>query len=494
MRNRVQLIAYADRLGGDIPALIEVLRGPFGGAYDGVHLLPFFTPFDGADAGFDPVDHTELDPRLGTWSDLGELATEQDVVVDVIVNHVSADSAAFADVRKRGAESPYAPMFLTMSSVFPDGATEADLARIYRPRPGLPFTPYMLGGERRLVWTTFTPQQVDIDVCSEQGRDYLISILDRLRDAGVSLVRMDAVGYAIKTAGTTCFMTPQTFDFIDEFAALAHDRGLEILVEIHSYYRDQIDIASRVDWVYDFALPPLTLYAAYTGDHSPLLEWSAIRPANAITVLDTHDGIGIVDVGPDQKAPDRPGLLTESQLDDVVEGIHEHTQGESRHSTGQAASNLDIYQVNATFYSALGCDDRKYIAARAVQFMLPGIPQVYYTGALAGANDMELLARTGVGRDINRHVYSRDDLGSDLARPVVQSLLALARWRNDLPAFDGEAVVEAHDGGIRITRRQGGTWAILDADLAQGEAHLIWSGPSGDGETTDLVASPPRVG
>ncbi|MEK9810993.1 MAG: hypothetical protein VW362_11140, partial [Candidatus Nanopelagicales bacterium] len=146
------------------------------------------------------------------------------------------------------------------------------------------------------------------------------------------------------------------------------------------------------------------------------------------------------------------------------------------------------------FYSALGCDDRKYIAARAVQFMLPGIPQVYYTGALAGANDMELLARTGVGRDINRHVYSRDDLGSDLARPVVQSLLALARWRNDLPAFDGEAVVEAHDGGIRITRRQGGTWAILDADLAQGEAHLIWSGPSGDGETTDLVASPPRVG
>ncbi len=494
MRNRVQLIAYADRLGGDISALTNIVRGPLAGAYGGVHLLPFFTPFDGADAGFDPVDHTEVDPRLGGWGDLAALAADHEVVVDVIVNHVSADSAAFIDVLAHGDASTYAPMFLTMSSVFPDGATEADLAKIYRPRPGLPFTPYTLGGERRLVWTTFTPQQVDIDVRSEQGRAYLISILDRLRDVGVSLVRMDAVGYAIKTAGTSCFMTPDTFDFIDEFTALAHARGLDILVEIHSYYRDQIDIAARVDWVYDFALPPLVLYAAYTGDHAPLHRWCDMRPANAITVLDTHDGIGIVDVGPDQKVSGRPGLLTPEQLDVVVEGIHESTAGESRKSTGQAASNLDVYQVNSTFYSALGADDRRYLAARAVQFMLPGIPQVYYVGALAGANDMDFLARSGVGRDINRHAYSDDDLAADLERPVVQSLLALARWRNELPVFEGEAIVEGKDEGIRITRRQGEVWAALVTDLSQGEVHLSWSGPDGEGETTDLLTSPPRVG
>ena len=183
MRNRVQLIAYADRLGGDLVSLRRLLDSELAGAFGGLHVLPFFTPFDGADAGFDPVDHTQIDPRLGSWPELADLAATRDVVVDVIVNHVSSDSPMFADVKARGESSPFAPMFLTLSSVFPDGATEADLARIYRPRPGLPFTPYTLGDERRLVWTTFTPAQVDIDVRSPQGRDYLTSILDKLRDA-----------------------------------------------------------------------------------------------------------------------------------------------------------------------------------------------------------------------------------------------------------------------------------------------------------------------
>jgi sucrose phosphorylase len=493
VRNGVQLIAYADRLGGDLQALRRLLQGPFGGAFTGVHILPFFTPFDNADAGFDPTDHTTVDPRLGTWEDVGAIAEEFDTVVDVIVNHVSAESDAFQDVLAGGAASPHADMFLTMSSVFPDGATEADLAVIYRPRPGLPFTTYTLGGARRLVWTTFTSMQVDIDVRSNGGRDYLVSILDRLRDAHVSLVRMDAVGYAIKTPGTTCFMTPETFDFIDEFTSLGRDRGLEILVEIHSYHRDQIEVASKVDWVYDFALPPLVLHAAYTGDHGPLLQWASMRPANAITVLDTHDGIGIVDVGPDAQRPNRPGLLTPDQLAALVDGIHEHTSGESRQATGWAASNLDIYQVNATFYDALGANDAIYLAARALQFMLPGVPQMYYVGALAGRNDMQLLASSGVGRDINRHRYSDAELPEQLSRPVVKALLSLARWRNSLPAFDGAAAVTATARGLKIRRESAHAWASLDVDLATGDAALEWAGPDGSGSTADLLHRPPVI-
>ena len=140
-----------------------MLRTRFDGVYEGVHILPFFTPYDGADAGFDPVDHTKVDPRLGTWDDIAELSKTHDIMVDTIVNHMSWESKQFQDVMKRGEDSPYYPMFLTMSSVFPDGATEEDLAGIYRPRPGLPFTHYTWGGKTRLVWTTFTPQQVDID-------------------------------------------------------------------------------------------------------------------------------------------------------------------------------------------------------------------------------------------------------------------------------------------------------------------------------------------
>jgi sucrose phosphorylase len=352
MGNQVQLITYADRLGGDLRGLGRVLRGRLAGAFAGVHVLPFFTPFDGADAGFDPVDHRQVDPRLGTWDDLLDLSRDHDVVVDLIVNHVSSSSPQFQDVVVNGVRSRYADMFLTMSSVFPAGAREEDLAVIYRPRPGLPFTPMTLGGTKRLVWTTFTPQQVDINVHSRSGQAYLTEILDQVAAARVSMVRLDAVGYAAKKAGTTCFMIPETFAFIDEFTATAHDRGMSVLVEVHSYYQRQVEIGRSVDWVYDFALPPLVLHSLYTGDGAALARWMQVRPGNAITVLDTHDGIGVIDVGPDQTADDpaeRPGLLTSSEVDALVEGIHEHTAGSSRQATGWAASNLDIYQVNSTF-------------------------------------------------------------------------------------------------------------------------------------------------
>lgn len=494
MRNQVQLIAYADRFGGDIQGVGRVLRERLDGAFGGVHLLPFFTVYDGADAGFDPVDHTAVDPRLGSWDDVRDLGRDLDTVVDVIVNHVSADSAQFQDVVTHGAASPWADMFLTMSTVFPAGATESDLTTIYRPRPGLPFTPVTLGGQRRLVWTTFTPAQIDIDVAAPSAQAYLVSVLDTLAAAGVTLIRLDAVGYAVKTPGTTCFMTPETFAFIDRLTALARQRDLEVLVEVHAYYRRQVEIGRSVDRVYDFALPPLVLHALYTGDGRPLVEWMRVRPANAVTVLDTHDGIGVIDVGPDQTAPDRPGLLTPEQIDALVEGIHERTQGASRQATGWAASNLDVYQVNSTFYDALGRDDRRYLAARALQFFAPGIPQVYYVGALAGHNDLELLARTGVGRDINRHLFTDAEIDEALERPVVTALLALARFRNTIDVFDGDFTIEAEQGDRVLTLRwvDGDRSADLRVDLGAGTTSLEWRVDGLTRRTDDLLTSPPE--
>ena len=68
------------------------------------------------------------------WDDVAELSKSHDFIVDAIVNHMSWESAQFQDVLKNGEKSEYYPMFLTMSSVFPNGATEEDLAGIYRPR------------------------------------------------------------------------------------------------------------------------------------------------------------------------------------------------------------------------------------------------------------------------------------------------------------------------------------------------------------------------
>ena len=476
MKNQVQLITYVDRLGGgDLDALRGLLADELQGLFGGVHLLPFFHPIDGADAGFDPIDHTQVDARLGDWAAIARLSEAVDVMADVIVNHMSSDSPQFLDWRARGDASPYAGLFLTFDAVFPQGAREADLMALYRPRPGLPFTPVTLAdGTRRLLWTTFTPQQVDIDVNHPQGRAYLDGILQTLSDNGIRMVRLDAVGYAIKKAGASSFMMPETFAFIDAFAARARALGIEVLVEIHAYHRRQIEIAQRVDWVYDFALPPLVLHALHFGDSAPLARWIGMRPNNALNVLDTHDGIGIIDIGAD--AADRegsPGLVTPAQLDALVERIHEASGGQSRQATGAAASNLDLYQVNCTFYDALGRDDDAYLAARAIQCFLPGVPQVYYVGLLAGENDMALLARTGVGRDINRHHYTRDEIRHALQRPVVKALCALIRLRNTHPAFDGRfELLQAPADRLAMCWHGDGTVLRLDVDLRQ-RRHVV---------------------
>lgn len=432
------LITYADRLAGDIDGVLALLDDQLDGAFAGVHLLPFFVPIDGADAGFDPVDHTEVDPRIGTWESISRLASRYDLMADVIVNHVSAQSAAFRDWLARGDESPSAAMFLTPQHVFGGTPQSAEVAAIHRPRPTSPFTEVRFAdGTQRMVWTTFTDQQIDIDVEHPLGWAYLMGILDRFSEAGVASVRLDAVGYAIKRAGTSCFMLPETLDFIRRLTAACHHRSIDVLVEMHGHHLDQLAIAPHVDLVYDFALPPLTLDALYTGDASPLHRWIQMRPSNAVNVLDTHDGIGVIDVGADTRDTPRAGLLSPERIHDLVESIHEHSGGVSREATGAAASNLDLYQVNCTFYDALGRDDDRYLAARTIQCMLPGTPQIYYVGLLAGTNDVELLARSGVGRDVNRRHYTPEETDQALARPVVQRLLALLRWRASEPAFDG---------------------------------------------------------
>jgi sucrose phosphorylase len=494
MKNLVQLITYVDRLGGggvrDLHALLTAPGAPLQHVFGGVHLLPFFHPIDGADAGFDPIDHTQVDPRLGDWSDIQHLTTITDVMADVIVNHVSSDSPQYRDYLAQGDASPYAGMFLTFEAVFPQGASEADLLALYRPRPGLPFTAVTLAnGRKKMLWTTFTPQQIDIHVRHPQGARYLQDILQTFANNGIRMVRLDAVGYALKKAGSSCFMMPETFEFIAEFAAQGKALGIEVLVEIHSYYQRQIEIAKQVDWVYDFALPPLVLHAFFFKTAEPLKQWIRVRPTNALTVLDTHDGIGIIDIGADASdRAGRPGLVPPAELDALVERIHSNSQGASRQATGAAASNLDLYQVNCTFYDALARDDTTYLLARAIQFFMPGVPQVYYVGLLAGSNDMALLDKTGVGRDINRQHFSSADIAHAVQRPVVQRLLQLIRLRNSHEAFGGSFTLQDSSAQrLQMRWQQGAHWAELHVNFADLSHRLVVSDANGASSEFPLV-------
>jgi len=475
MKNKVQLITYIDRLtGSNIQTLNHLLHSKLSGVFSGIHLLPFYYPIDGSDAGFDPIDHTQVDNRLGNWQDIKILGNDHDLMADLIVNHMSAQSREFKDVLSKGRNSPYWDLFLTKEKVFPNGLTKEQREKIYRPRPGSCFTTFSLpDNETAEFWTTFTDNQIDIDVTSNIGTEYLLRILNTFADNNIKMIRLDAAGYAIKKAGTSCFMLEETFDFIDDLTKKANELGIETLVEIHSYYQTQIEIAKRVDQVYDFALPPLILHSIFNQDFTALVKWLTISPKNCITVLDTHDGIGIIDVG---SMEEQPGLLNNAEIDNLVEKIHLNSAGESQKATGAAASNVDLYQVNCTYFDALGQNDFDYLVARAIQFFSPGTPQVYYAGLLTETNDMALLSKTNVGRDINRPYFDSAHIEQALNKPFVKAIIQLIKLRNSCDAFNGEFSVSSESSILKIIWKTSEQSATLMVDLAKRNAQIDITG------------------
>ena len=189
----------------------------------------------------------------------------------------------------------------------------------------------------------------------------------------------------------------------------------------------------------------------------------------------------------------RSGLFTPTELTGIVERIHANSNGQSERATGAAAANLDLYQVNCTFYDALGRHDAAYLTARAIQFFVPGIPQIYYVGLLAGGNDMELLAHTGVGRDINRHYYNRTEIDEAVERPVVRRLLELIRLRNTHPAFSGEFRFESSsDEVLEMHWVSGPHFARLQVDLPTSSSRIVYS--QADREAGVFVIAPSTIG
>ena len=270
MKNQAQLIAYVDRLpGGTFRDLQQLLDGPLQGAFGGVHVLPFFHPIDGADAGFDPIDHTQVDPRLGTWDDVAALAARTEVMADVIVNHVSSRSPQFQDFDARGDDSPYAGMFLTYARVFPEGARESDLLALHTTAPDAAVHEAPDRARRAGAALDHVHERSDRHRRRRirKGRRYLADVLARFHAAGITAIRLDAVGFAVKKAGTSCFMIPETFAFIADFdGAGARAAAWRCWSRCTGTTRTRSTSPRQVDWVYDFALPPLVLHTLYTRD------------------------------------------------------------------------------------------------------------------------------------------------------------------------------------------------------------------------------------
>lgn len=308
--------------------------------------------------------------------------------------------------------------------------------------------------------------QMDLNIKSTLVWDFYADTLDRLAGYGAQIVRLDAFAYAPKEPGEKNFLNdPGTWDLLARVRELADRRGLKLLPEIHSTYAEGIHevIAAKGFLTYDFFLPGLLIDAIDSGDASTLKRWIGElveKEIHTVNMLGCHDGIPVLDL---------KGLLEEDRIQALISTI----VGRGGHVKDLHGAKNMYYQVNATYYSALGERDDRLLLARAIQLFMPGKPQVWYLDLFAGPNDHAAVERAGSGghKEINRTNLSVGDVDAGLRAPVVQRQLELLRFRNTFSAFGFDASCELADTGpgrLSITWRKGGLAAGLDADLASG--------------------------
>jgi sucrose phosphorylase len=181
-------------------------------------------------------------------------------------------------------------------------------------------------------------------------------------------------------------------------------------------------------------------------------------------MLDCHDGIPV--------RPDLDGILGQGEMLDLADLVQRRGGNVNRIlSEAHADGDVDVHQLNCTYYAALDCDDDRYVTARAIQLFAPGVPQVYYVGLLAGRNDHAAVAESGEGRAVNRHNYSTGEVTAALDQTVVQRVMDLIRLRSADPAFGGALEVTSPSASsVRMTWMSGDDCCELEADLASGRS------------------------
>ena len=472
VNNEIMLITYADCMGNDLNDLENVLNKYLEGAVGGLHILPFFP--SSADRGFAPTTYKEVDPVFGTWENIERLSKKYYLMYDYMINHLSIESDIFKDFIQKKDDSKYKDFFIRYKDFWDGGEpTEEQLGKLYKRKNSPYITVTFADGSQEKLWTTFSEYQIDINCQhSEVAKQFMRDNLAFLCEHGASLIRLDAFAYASKKAGTNCFfIEPDVWNLMDECKEVLESYHAELLPEIHEHYFIQKKLEEKSYYTYDFQLPMLLLNAVHFGKTMYLKNWLKICPRKQFTTLDTHDGIGVVDVR--YLMPDEEVLATKQKVFELNPDI---TEVYIKADFEINFKKFDTYQINCTYYSALGEDDNKYLISRAVQFFAPGIPQVYYVGLFAGKNDFELYHKTEQHRDINRHYYSLDEIETEFERPVVQKMNRLMKFRNTHPAFDGQfMLLNSDDHSLHIRWEKDVEYTELYVDFETFKWNIIYS-------------------
>lgn len=331
--------------------------------------------------------------------------------------------------------------------------------------------------------------QMDLNARSDDVWDFYDETLKKLREYGATLVRLDAFAYLHKQPGMVNFFNkPGTWEYLERLKQIAAKYGLILLPEIHSEFGYGLheEVASKGFPIYDFFFPGLVIDALDRGTNQHLLRWIdeiTQKDIKTVNMLGCHDGIPVLDLkGTDIIGFSREGLLTDEQIDAVIERILSRG-GRVKNLYGPDGKKISYYQVNATFFSALGESEQKLRLARAIQLFMPGIPQVWYLDLFAGKNDYEAADRGGTGghKEINRTALTRADIEEGLEKTVVKDQLELMRLRNTSPAFHGDFEVANTDAHLlHLTWRNDVCIATLKANLRDHSFSISHTDASGE--------------
>jgi glucosylglycerate phosphorylase len=448
----VVAITYGDLIDSPtthpLKALSNIFETFFSGVFSTVHILPFF-PYS-SDRGFSVIDYEEVDPKLGRWEDIERLGDEYRLMFDGVINHVSSKSEWFREFLARNPN--FEDYFVSFDS--PQAISEEHLRLILRPRTSSLLTEFPTLRGPRWVWTTFSPDQIDLNFRSENVLFRVIAVLLYYVRRGADIIRLDAATYLWRELGTSSAHLPQTHALVQLFRAVLDVIAprVALITETNVPHDDNVsyfgDGTNEAHVVYNFALPPLVLWTFHAGDWTRLAEWAtAIVPpsdmATFLNFLDSHDGIGMLPV---------TDLLTIEERQQLVRRTIAHG-GLVSYRT--AAGGVQTpYELNIPWYNALNDIDSaeseslqiaRFLASRAIALALLGVPAIYLPSIVGTHMTTQAKVNERDPRSSNRNTIRVQELYEQLSIPeshasqVLEGFVHLIRARTRCRAFHPSA-------------------------------------------------------
>ena len=431
----VVAITYGDLIDSPnthpLKALSIIFENLFRGVFSTVHILPFF-PYS-SDRGFSVIDYEEVDPKLGRWEDIERLGGRYRLMFDGVINHVSSESEWFREFLNRNPN--YEDFFVSFES--PQAISDEHLRLILRPRTSSLLTEYQTLRGPRWVWTTFSPDQIDLNFRSENVLFRVIGVLLYYVRRGADIIRLDAATYLWRELGTSSAHLPQTHALVQLFRAVLDVAapGATVITETNVPHEDNVsyfgDGTNEAHMVYNFALPPLVLWTFHSGDWTRLAQWAAsIAPPSELTTflnfLDSHDGIGLLPVAE---------LLSAEERQQLVRRTMQHGGLVSYRTTADGSQKP--YELNIPWYNALNDVDSdededlqiaRFLASRAIALALLGVPAIYLPSIVGAYVTSDYRVNERDPRSINRNTIRVQELLEQLSVPESHASRILERF------------------------------------------------------------------